>query len=207
MDENAKLYIPYPIIVEGKYDKIKLCSVLRARVFVTDGFGVFRDKEKACLFRALAAKSPVIVATDPDGAGLVIRNYFNSTIPRDRLIHVYVKRTPGKEPRKSAPSKEGFLGVEGMDADEIRRVFAPYAEGADGCGGGSANDDPITKADLFAAGLSGTDGASERRAALMRGLLLPENLSSNALLTALNVMMTKEEFENIIKKQSGSTGE
>ena len=196
MDNIVKPKVVYPIIVEGKYDKIKLDSILDARVFTTDGFGVFKDETKSALFRELSKKTPLIIATDPDGAGLVIRNYFNSILPRDRVFHVYVKRITGKEKRKTTASKEGFLGVEGMDANEIKRVFEPFFEGSDTpCKKGGE----ITKADLFALGLSGTDNAKVRREALMRELLLPEDISASAFLDALNLLYTKEELEEILR--------
>lgn len=122
-----KLKIPYPILVEGKYDKIKLDSVLDANIIVTDGFGVFKNSEKTSLIRKLAEKTPIICAFDSDNAGLVIRNHIKSALPKEKIIHVYFPEIEGKERRKEKFSKQGLLGVEGMEADLIRKLFAPYA--------------------------------------------------------------------------------
>ena len=122
------LQIPYPVIVEGRYDKLRLESVIRAQILTTDGFGLFNRQEKATLFRALAAKSPLIVLTDSDGAGKLIRSHISSMLPPDRLIHLYIPRVEGKEKRKSAPSAEGTLGVEGMERGKIPSpswIFTP----------------------------------------------------------------------------------
>ena len=112
-----KLKIPYPVIVEGKHDKIKLQTVIDTEIFVTDGFGIFRQSEKNALVRALCKKSKIIILTDSDGGGRVIRNFFNSVLDKDRIIHLYIPQIKGKEKRKTAPSKEGTLGVEGMEAE------------------------------------------------------------------------------------------
>ena len=188
-----KLKIKYPCIVEGKYDKIKLDSIIDAKIIPTNGFGVFSDKEKSGMFRALAKKTPLIVATDSDGAGLVIRNYMKSIIPNDRLIHVYIPEVKGKEKRKTEYSKAGTLGVEGMDAVLLRELFAPYAEE------GTIKRDLITKTDLYLLGLSGTEGSAERRKNLCRELSLPTNLSSNAFLEVINMLYDREYVENILK--------
>jgi len=189
-----KLIIPYPVIVEGKYDKIKLDSILDARIIVTDGFGVFSDSEKKNLFRRLAEKEKLIVVTDSDGAGLVIRNFFNSVIPKDRLIHIYIPQVAGKEKRKTVPSAEGFLGVEGSDADILRKLFQPFSSGA---GSSLIRTRPITKADLYSHGLCGAKDSSEARLSLMRKLDLPSNLSSNAFLDAVNLLYSFDEFERL----------
>ncbi|MBQ8508777.1 MAG: DUF4093 domain-containing protein [Clostridia bacterium] len=192
-----KLKIAIPIAVEGKYDKIKLSSVVDGQIITTDGFRVFASDEKAALIRRLAEPRGMIVLTDSDGAGLVIRNYFNSILPKDKLIHLYTPRIPGKEKRKTAPSKAGWLGVEGMEADLLRKLLAPYAEDA------ASKDKPsgreITKADLYADGLSGGEGSAERRAKLCEALGLPPDLSANALLAALNLLIDYDKYEELIK--------
>ena len=125
-----KLRINYPIIVEGKYDKIKILSVADACVIQTDGFGVFKNSERLALIRKLAEREKIIVMTDSDGAGKVIRSHITSAIPKDRLIQLYIPQVEGKEKRKQAPSAEGYLGVEGTEADIIRRLLEPFASDA-----------------------------------------------------------------------------
>ena len=184
-----KMKIPYPIVVEGKYDKIKLDSILDGNIIVTNGFGVFSDKEKKQFFLSLAKKNMIIVATDSDGGGLVIRNYFKSLIPKDRLIHVYIPEVKGKEKRKNAPSKQGLMGVEGMNAEIIRSLFAPYSVSVDiKC---SPN---VTKADFFSLGLTGGEGSVEKRKELCKRLNLPTNLSAPAMLDAVNLLYSRDEF-------------
>lgn len=190
-----KLKIPYPIIVEGKYDKIKLDSILDAKVIVTNGFGVFSDKEKKQLFLTLAQKTKIIVATDSDGGGLVIRNYFKSLIPKNRLLHVYIPEVKGKEKRKTAPSKQGLMGVEGMDAELIRSLFVPYSKEDS-----FESSKEVTKADLFSLGLTGKDGSCEKRKELCRKLSLPSNLTAPAMLDAVNLLFTRDEFMKLAEK-------
>lgn len=191
-----KLKIDIPIAVEGKYDKIKIASIADAQIVVTDGFGVFASDEKAALIRRLAEPRGIIVLTDSDGAGLVIRNYFNSILKKEKIIHLYIPQVAGKERRKKMPSKAGTLGVEGIDADYLRGLLEPFAAGADPqkpCGG------EMTKADLYAAGLSGGAGAAEKRARLCRHLRLPDNMSANALLAAVNMLGEREQVEEFLK--------
>lgn len=183
-----KLKIDLPIIVEGKYDKIKVLSVADACVVQTDGFGVFKNHERLALIRQLAQKSKIIVLTDSDGAGKVIRSHITSAIPKDRLIQLYTPQIEGKEKRKIAPSKEGFLGVEGADADLLRELLAPFSTEASS----AAEREEITKADMFALGLTGGSDSAERRDELAVSLGLPKNMTSNALLAALNVIVTKK---------------
>lgn len=187
--EMKKPRLRYPVIVEGKYDKIKLDSLFEGEIFASDGFRIFKSSEKQALFRTLAKETPLLIATDPDGAGKLIRRQFAGSIPADRLIPVYLPQIPGKERRKDAPSKEGWLGLEGLDADTLRQVFAPYV-GEEA----AALRTPLTKADLMALGLSGGEGSAEKRAALCRSLRFPQDLSCPALLRALNVLYGKEKF-------------
>ena len=192
-----KLKIDLPIIVEGKYDKIKIRSVADACVIQTDGFGVFKNHERLALIRQLAKKSKIIVLTDSDGAGKVIRSHITSAIPADRLIQLYTPQVKGKERRKEAPSAEGFLGVEGTDAELIRKLLEPFAVGF------SSEDtvrEEITKADLFEFGLTGGSDSASRRDDFAVSIGLPRGMTPNALLAALNVIMTREElFESFNK--------
>ena len=186
-----KLKIDLPIIVEGKYDKIKIKSIADACVIQTDGFGVFKNHERLSLIRQLAEKSKIIVLTDSDGAGKVIRSHVTSAIPKDRLIQLYVPQVKGKERRKESPSKEGFLGVEGTEIDILRKLLEPFASGV------SSDEDEheeITKADMYELGLTGGSDSAEKRDRLSLSLGLPKGMTPNALLAALNVIVTKEEF-------------
>ena len=143
------LEISRPIIVEGKYDKIKLSRIVRANIITTDGFGIFSKDQKAALIRRLAAENGVIVLTDSDGAGLVIRNYLRNLLPSDKIIHLYTPKIKGKEKRKEKPSKEGFLGVEGMELEWLIKALEPFADG------NVPDRMELSKADLYALGLSG----------------------------------------------------
>lgn len=185
-----------PVVVEGKYDKIRLQSILDADILTTDGFGIFNAKEKTAMLRRIAAKNGIIVLTDSDGGGLVIRNYFNSILPKDKLIHLYIPAIPGREKRKTEDSKEGLLGVEGMDAEVLRALFAPFAVGVDA----SPRRTLITKADFYEDGLSGGAGSRAKRTALCRAAGLPLNISADAMLTALNLLYGKEEYQELLKK-------
>ena len=181
--EVEKLQISYPGIVEGKYDRLRLLSVIDANIYTTEGFGIFKKKEKLALFRALAAATPVIVLTDPDGAGTQIRSFLTGVIPKERLIPLYVPQIKGKEPRKKEPSAAGFLGVEGQERERLYRLFLPFANGER-----PAPAQPITKADLYEDGLTGAANSAARRAALARQFDLPEDMTPNALLSALNII-------------------
>lgn len=192
---SEKLYIDVPIIVEGRYDRIKLDSILDAHIIVTDGFGIFKRDEQRALIRRLAEKKGVIVLTDSDGGGLVIRSHLRSILPPDKIINLYIPEVKGKEKRKKTAGKAGLLGVEGIDADTLRELFRPYANG-----NRPAPRGEVTKADFFADGLSGGEGASERRKRLAAGLSLPTNMSANALLEAINLCCGREDYEKCINK-------
>ena len=185
--------IKQAIVVEGKYDKNTLSQVVDAPIFQTDGFGIMHDKQQLALLRRVAEKRGLIVFTDSDGAGFVIRNKVKSCIPAALLLHAYIPDISGKERRKSAPGKEGKLGVEGMTPQVI--VDCLIRAGATVEGEQSFCRQPeITKQDMIELGLSGAANSSEKRKALMKRLNLPEHMSSNALLQALNMLYTKEEF-------------
>ena len=192
------LQIPYPVIVEGRYDKLRLESVIRAQILTTDGFGLFNRQEKATLFRALAAKSPLIVLTDSDGAGKLIRSHLSSMLPPDRLIHLYIPRVEGKEKRKSAPSAEGTLGVEGMERELLRQLFAPYA----GSGQASpAGENPLSKLDFYTDGLTGAPDSAARRDAFAARLGLPPGMTPNALLAAVRLLCSYPEYLALVGRE------
>ena len=187
------LHIKEVIVVEGRYDKNTLSQCVDAVIVETEGFGIFRDKEKLALLRRCAEKRGLIVLTDSDGAGFLIRNRIRSAIDPALVKHAYIPDVPGKERRKKVGSKEGTLGVEGMSGEvlieALLRAGATTEEGESG-----GNGERITKADLAALGLSGSADATSRRAALQKAWRLPARHSPNALLDALNARMTREEF-------------
>lgn len=191
-----RIRLDRPVVVEGKYDKIRLQAIIDADILTTDGFGIFKAKEKAAMLRRIAEKNGIIVLTDSDGGGLVIRNYMNGILPKDKLIHLYVPAVKGKERRKTEASREGLLGVEGMDTETLKEVFLPFAAGAEPM----PPREPITKADLYGDGLSGGAGSKAKRVALCREAGLPLNLSADALLTALNLLYGKAEYKELLKK-------
>ena len=181
------------IVVEGRYDKNALSQVVDAVILETSGFGVFKDAERLALLRRLAEQQGLIVLTDSDGAGFVIRNYLKGAIPPGQVKHAYIPDIYGKERRKRAPSREGKLGVEGMPPEvlleALRRAGAQAEDSPE-------PPDPITKTDLYLAGLSGGADSAARRRALQQELGLPEHLGSAGLLQALNLLMTREEFQH-----------
>ena len=175
------------IVVEGKYDKNTLSQLVDAPIFETNGFGVMKDRALVALLRRAAGTRGLIVLTDSDGAGFVIRNYLKSVLPKQGVFHDYIPDVPGKERRKGKPGKEGKLGVEGMRPEVLLQALerAGVRERTD-------ERPQITKTDLFLCGLSGGAGSARRRAELMRRLELPEHLGANAFLDALNLLMTRE---------------
>ncbi len=187
------LKIREAIIVEGRYDKNTLSQIVDAPILETAGFGIFNDKEQLALLRAVAEKRGLIVLTDSDGAGFVIRRYLRGAIDPARVKHAYIPDIAGKERRKAAHSKEGKLGVEGMRPEVIIEALRRAGATVEG-------ETPrrtvgeITKADLYAAGLSGGAGSAEKRKELLHALSLPERMSANAMLEALNALMSRDEF-------------
>jgi len=182
------------IVVEGRYDKNTLRQVVDATVVETGGFGVFKDRERLALLRRLAAQRGLILLTDSDGAGFVIRNYLKGAIPKEQIKQAYIPDIYGKERRKTAPGKEGKLGVEGMRPEillqALERAGATFEDGESAPRGAR----PITKADLYELGLTGRADSAARRAELLRKLELPEHMTANALLEALNILYTREEL-------------
>ena len=184
------------IIVEGRYDKIKLGGIVDAPIIETNGFRVFSDKEKQALIRDIAAKRGILVLTDSDGAGFVIRNFLRGAVPKEQIKHCYIPQIEGKERRKPQKSKEGLLGVEGV-TDEII-IGAIRKSGATILGEEQKQRQEITKADLFELGLTGGENSAQKRQALLKKLNMPTYLSTNALLTALNCLYSLEEIKRLL---------
>ena len=192
------------IVVEGRYDTNTLSQIVDAPIFETRGFGIFKDKEQMALLRAVALRRGLIVFTDSDGAGFVIRNHLKSAIPNQYLKHAYIPDIPGKEKRKAAPGKEGKLGVEGMPSDVILTALkdagATFEDGTQTKSGG------ISKQDLCSLGLSGGADSSQKRLALQKKLNLPEHMSANALLQALNLLYSMDELSRLVKALEKDNG-
>lgn len=185
------------IVVEGRYDRNTLSQIVDATIFETNGFGIFKNKEQMALLRTVAQKRGLIVLTDSDGAGFVIRNHLKSAIPGAYLKHAYIPDIAGKEKRKAAPGKEGKLGVEGMRPEVILEALRAC---------GATFDDEtqdslrtaITKQDFVELGLSGGTDSSVKRLCVQKAMNLPEHMSANALLQALNLLMTADELRNLV---------
>lgn len=188
-----RLKISRPVIVEGKYDKITLSSVIDAHVIPTGGFSLFRAEEKKALLRRLAEAHGVIVLTDPDGGGKQIRAFLSGILPKEKVTHLYIPALSGKERRKEKPGKAGLLGVEGMSTSLLYELFAPFADGAS-----PKEKAALTKTDLYLDGLSGQKGSETRRAALARAMGLPPDMTANALLEAINLLYTEEEYRTLL---------
>ena len=187
-----KLKLRQAIVVEGKYDQNTLRQLVDTAIFTTNGFADMKDP---ALLRLQAAQTTgLVILTDSDGAGFLIRNTLKSALPEQGVLHAYIPDLPGKEKRKAAPGKEGLLGVEGMTPEILLKALRNAgAEFADGSTPPPARE-PITKQDLFALGLSGGPESAKKRAALLKALSLPAHMSANALLQALNVLFSREEF-------------
>lgn len=193
-----KLKIAYPIIVEGKYDKLKLQAVCEGLIIKTDGFGIFKGEEKAALVRALAKRGSVIVLTDSDGGGKVIRSHVSSLVPRDKLIQLYIPRIKGKEKRKSEPSKEGTLGVEGMEAELLYNLLLPFSDASGDEGAAKKLEEiasnPLSKVDFYVDGLTGHENSAKKRDELAKKFDLPSGMTPSALLEALKVVASYDEY-------------
>lgn len=186
-----------PVIVEGKYDIIKLSNMIDGLIIKTDGFGIFKDKEKQRLIRRLAEEKGIIVLTDSDSAGFLIRNFLTSSIPTDKITHVYIPDVFGKEKRKTEAGKEGKLGVEGMTEETLFEAFRKA-----GVAGEITEEKRrlITNVDLYEYGLSGRPNSQAKRKELLKKLALPERLSTSSLVKILNTFVTYEEFINCVKE-------
>lgn len=202
MAEVKKLRIDKPIVVEGKYDKEKLLSFVSGTVITTDGFGIFSKKEKLALIRRLASHGGIILLTDSDGAGGVIRSHITSALPKGSVTQLYIPKIKGKERRKKVPSREGTLGVEGIDAEKLYALLLPFSREC-GNDAGEARGEPVTKTDFYLDGFSGCDGAGERRDRLAAAFDLPSGMTPNALLAAVNVIATREEYKNAVSALGG----
>ena len=190
-----KIKISLPIVTEGKYDKNTLKQIFDATVITSDGFGVFKSSEKQILIRKLA-KDGIIVLTDSDGGGKVIRSFLSGIVPKDKVYNLYIPKIKGKERRKSAPSKEGYLGVEGMTREELIRVFSPFIKNEENEGISPRKErDMITKVDFYRDKLTGSENSALMRDALARVLGLPDGMSANALLEAVNLLCDRSEYE------------
>ena len=191
------------IVVEGRYDKNALKQVVRATVVETGGFGVFNDKERLALLRRLAAERGLIILTDSDGAGFVIRNFLRGAIPKSQIKHAYIPDVYGKERRKAAPGKEGKMGVEGMKPevllDALERAGATFEDGTV-----SESSTPITKADFYELGLTGGKDSAARRAWLLKKLSLPEHMTTNAMLEAVNILCGRERVVELMEEFSSA---
>ena len=184
------------IVVEGKYDLIKLSSIVDALIITTDGFHIFKDKEKRELIKAVGEKNGVIVFTDSDAAGFKIRAFLTSILPKEMIRHAYIPNIEGKERRKDSPSKEGLLGVEGVDDDVIIDALEKAGAQIEIL---NPNDRRISKFDLFDLGLSGRQDSSELRRKLLKHMNLPTRMSSNSMLDVLNCLITYNELKGITK--------
>lgn len=196
---DKKLRIPYPIIVEGKYDRLRVLCVCDATVLTTDGFGIFKKQEKLSLFRSLGEKTPVIVLTDSDGAGKLIRSHLTTAIRPERLIQLYIPRIEGKEKRKARPSAEGTLGVEGMEQQLLYDLLSPFEDGE---AEQRIAENPLSKTDFYIDGLTGASDSASRRDALAVSLGLPPKMTSNALLAALKILLSYDEYLSAVGRKN-----
>lgn len=187
-----KIKINMPVIVEGKYDKIKLSSLIDGVIIATDGFGIFKDKQKKDYIKALC-KNGVIIATDSDSAGNLIRGHLKGILPPEKIHNVYIPQIKGREKRKKTDSAEGYLGVEGTDNETLKKLFLPY-ETPDT----EAKNDVITRTELYNYGLYGKEDSKEKRKKICRALSLPDNLSAKALCEAISSLYDKSYIENVI---------
>ena len=192
-----KIKISLPIIVEGRYDKSALSGFLDATIITTGGFSIFNNKEKQALIKRIA-ENGIIILTDSDGGGKQIRKFLLGILPPDKIHNLYIPKIEGKESRKRKASKSGTLGVEGMDKEVILRLLAPFVEGENIV----KNSKMITKVDFFTDKLTGCEGASENRARLCNECGLPDDMTPNALLEAMNLLYGYEEYKKIVSKIS-----
>ncbi len=188
------------IVVEGKYDKNTLSQLVDTAVFQTDGFGVMNNRELLEFLRQVAQVRGLIILTDSDGAGFVIRNYLRGALPKEQVRHAYIPDVYGKEKRKAAPGKEGKLGVEGMPPEVLLEVLRKAGATFEDAAAAASAGEPITKLDLFELGLSGTPDSSANRLKLLKKLRLPEHMSTNAMLEALNVLYSRDTFYQLFEE-------
>ena len=194
------------IVVEGRYDRNTLAQIVDAPIFETSGFGIFKNKEQLALLRAVAEKRGLSVFTDSDGAGFVIRNHIKSAIPGKYLKHAYIPDLYGKEKRKDKPGKEGKLGVEGMTPEIILSALRASGATLEEEASETPSTGSITKQHMMELGLSGTADSSSKRARLQKHLGLPEHMSANALLQALNLLYSMDELSDLVKALEKENG-
>ena len=197
------LHIKQAVIVEGKYDKIKLSSIIDAVIIPTGGFKIFKDKETLKVIRYFAETTGIIILTDSDTAGFKIRSFLKGAVKNGKIINVYVPDIFGKEKRKAEPSKEGKLGVEGIDKEIILEAFRKAGVET---GEKPENTDPITRIDFFECGFSGRENSSLMRKKLLAELGLPELMSTTGILDILNTLMTRQEFFMLAEKINNGEG-
>ena len=186
------------VVVEGRYDKNTLSQIVDTLILETNGFGIFHDPERMALLRRAAERRGLIVLTDSDGAGFVIRNRIKGAVPKELVKHAYIPDVYGKEKRKRKPGKEGKLGVEGMPPQVIEQVLRRAGATFLGEAAQGENERPVTKADLYVAGLTGGEGSAQRRLELLKQLQLPEHMSTNALLAVLHGCYSGDEARKIL---------
>ena len=190
-----RIKISLPIIVEGRYDKSSLSGFIDTTIITTGGFSIFNDKEKQALIRRIASNG-IIVLTDSDGGGKQIRKFLSGILPQDKIHNLYIPKIEGKESRKRKPSKSGTLGVEGMDREIILRLLAPFIDGKNDQSKGKM----ITKVDFFTDKLTGCEGASENRKRLCQYCDLPDDMTPNALLEAMNLLYGYDDYKKIVEE-------
>lgn len=195
---NEKIKLKYPVIVEGRYDKSTLLSVFDTVVITTGGFGIFNSEEKKSLIRKIA-KNGIIILCDSDGGGTQIRAYLHAILGKDSVYDAYIPNVKGKESRKARPSKAGTLGVEGMNPEQLKRALAPFIVGDAEDKTPEKERKMITKVDFYLDGLSGGANSKERRTEILKKLDLPTDMSAAAMLEALNLLISYEEYKSLIE--------
>ncbi len=193
-----RLKISLPIIVEGRYDKATLSGFVSANIITTEGFSIFNNKEKQALIRRISSNG-IILLCDSDGGGRQIRSFLSGMLPRDKIHHLHIPKIGGKERRKTHASRSGLLGVEGMEREVLERLLAPFSS----CDKNEKSSKMITKLDFFEDGLSGGEGASQKRAELCKLADLPSDMTANALLEAVNLLYSYDEYKNLVMKVKG----
>lgn len=188
-----KLHLKYPLIVEGKYDKLKLSNIVSSPIIQLGGFSVINDSKKKNYIKTLASSTKLIILTDSDKAGEFIRSKLKGIVPKEKLINLYTPKINGKEKRKSSPSKEGILGIEGIDSQILFDILSPYASDL-------PQVIPVTSGMLWSAGLSGKSDSAEKRKILSKELSLPDNLTSKGLIDGINAIGGAELFAKAVKK-------
>ena len=187
------------IVVEGRYDKNTLRQLVDAPIIETNGFGILSDREKLAYLRRVAEERGLVILTDPDGAGFVIRNYLKGALPKERVLHAYVPDIAGKERRKRTPGKEGKLGVEGMTREILLAALRNAGAEIDG-EPAEKSGTPITRQDFYDLGLTGAPNSRDRRRAVLKKASLPEHMSTGALLDAVNLLMDRETFYKLCRE-------